>query len=461
VFAPGRVRVQHVVRVLAPFGAFALEGWPALVGAALVQEGGLWLARRIAQPRDRTFTANLFLVAYVARLAIVLPTHYIAKLSNGNGALYPDNYTNDLVAEWLVRIARGEGATAIFPGHQYLLDSVYTYLLMAIYAVFGYAPLVPKLLNVSLAALSAVLVFEISRKIFNRRVAVVAAVAAGFLPSMVVWSIAAIKETLVLFTSLVALWVLQFLSDADRRDRRVADGLVLLLGATLLLLDVRETSALIVVLLLAAIGIGRLHLRLRAWQMALAGVAVAGLLVGGLLVMRDRGNNRPLSATFEDIALQIRHRRAQEAAGAGSQLRPDAQLQTDTVPQIPAAEASSDARPFSFVSDVVDPLGYALFAPAPWQAGSSLELAASAEMLVWDALLVVSLLALRARPRQPLFAACLLAYGVANWLILAAVEGNVGNLLRHRLMVDPVLIIFGAAGLVWLWPRLHVRYRSR
>jgi hypothetical protein len=276
---------------------------------------------------------------------------------------------------------------------------------------------------------------------------------------MVVWSIAAIKETLVLFTSLVALWIMQFLTVADRRDRRVADGLVLLLGATLLLLDLRETSALIVVVLLAAICIGRLHLRLRVWQMGLAGVVVAGFLVGGLLLMRDRGNNRPLSATFEDIALQVRHRRAQEAAGAGSQLRPDAQLETDTVPQIPAAEANSDATPFSITGDVIDPLGYALFAPAPWQAGSSLELAASAEMVVWDVMLVVSFFAFRARPRQPMFALCLVAYGVANWLILAAVEGNVGNLLRHRLMVDPVLIIFGAAGLESLWPRL--RYWSR
>jgi hypothetical protein len=80
-------------------------------------------------------------------------------------------------------------------------------------------------------------------------------------------------------------------------------------------------------------------------------------------------------------------------------------------------------------------------------------------MVVWDVMLVVSFFAFRARPRQPMFALCLVAYGVANWLILAAVEGNVGNLLRHRLMVDPVLIIFGAAGLESLWPRL--RYWSR
>jgi hypothetical protein len=162
-------------------------------------------------------------------------------------------------------------------------------------------------------------------------------------------------------------------------------------------------------------------------------------------------------ATFEDVALQIRHRRAQEAAGASSQLRPETDVLDATGSTLPAAEAASDAEPFSFQTDIIDPLGYALFAPAPWQAESPTELAASAEMPVWYVLLAASFLAWRAALRQRLFVVCLVAYGVANWLILAAVEGNLGNLLRHRLMLDPTLLILGAAGLDWLWRRRRGR----
>jgi hypothetical protein len=441
---------QGAVRVIAPLGALYVEGWPALIGALLVQEGGLWLARRVTDTPHRQMASTLFLVAYGLRMLIVLPTHYVAKLGNGSGALYRDDYTNDLVGEWLVRIARGEGATAIFPGHQYLLDSVYSYLLMGIYAAFGYVPLLPKLLNVSLAALCAVLTFEIARKLFNQRVAVLAGLGMALLPSLIVWSVATLKETLVLFVSLVALWALQIVSEADHHERRVWDALVLLLGATLLLLDLRLSSAFIVVALLGVFIVGRWHVRLRGWQLGLAGMAIAGLLVGTALVVRERTSNRPISATFEDIALQIRHRRAQEAAGAQSQLRPESDVASGPTSQLPAAEALSDAAPFSFTGDVVDPLGYALLAPAPWQAGSTLELAASLEMIVWYVLVVASFFAWRDAPRQPLFFFGLVAYGVANWLILAAVEGNVGNLLRHRMMLDPVLLILGAAGLGWL-----------
>jgi hypothetical protein len=447
---------QLAIRLVAPLGALLLEGVPALIGALLVQEAGLWIAGRLVAPCQRRFARNLFLAAYGLRVAIVLVTHYVAKQSNGSGALFRDDYTNDLVGEWLVRIARGDVATAIFAGHQYLLSSAYTYLLMGIYALFGYTPILPKLLNAGLAALCAVLTFGIARRMFSARVATVAAIGMAVLPSLIVWSVATLKETLVLFVSLAALRILQFLTVANRRDQRVWDALVVLLGVTLLLLDLRSSSAFIVVGLLGMLLVGRSHVRLRPWQMALAGVAVAGLLVGGLLVVRVQTSNRPLGATFEDISLQIRHRRAQEAAGAASQLRPERDVPSLADSPLPSqAEAASDAAPASFVGDVVDPLGYALLAPAPWQAQTLPEFAASAEMLVWYVLLIGALLAWRAGPRQRLFTLVLIAYGVANWLILAAVEGNVGNLLRHRLMLDPILLILGLAGLEWLWLRLR------
>jgi hypothetical protein len=160
-----------------------------------------------------------------------------------------------------------------------------------------------------------------------------------------------------------------------------------------------------------------------------------------------------LDGVVEDVVLQIRHRRAQEAANVRSQIRPEAEVLDPTGSTLPAAEAASDATPFSFAADVLDPLGYALLAPAPWQARGPLEMAASAEMLIWYALLVATPFAWSAASGQRLFVVCLVVYGIGNWLVLAASEGNLGNLLRHRLMLDPVLLILGSAGAHWLWLR--------
>jgi hypothetical protein len=447
----------RIARVLAPLSALALEGLPALMGALLVQEGGLWLARRLVEPRQARTAGRLFVAAYACRVAIVVPTHLIAASANGNGALFRDDYTNDIVGEWLVRIARGDGI-AIFPGHQYVLASLYSYLLMGVYAVFGYTPLLPKLINVALAALGAVLVFDIARKLFGFRPALLSGLGAAFLPSLVVWSIASLKETLVLVVALLALWGLQRLSDARSSDSSVPNALVLLLASGLVLLDLRTSAALLVLGLLCVILLARSRVRLRPWQTALASLAVVGMLCGGLLLARIRTSDRPISTTLEDVELQIRHRRAQEAAGAASQFRDESPL--DVVGSgRPAAEAASDAEPFSLTGDVLNPLGFALLAPMPWQSQSLAELGASAEMPVWYVLLVASTFAVRVPTSQRLFRSCLVAYGVVTWFVLAAVEGNVGNLLRHRLMLDPMLLIMGAAGLDWLW-RQRVRAQA-
>src|SRR5438067_7978582 len=54
----------RLVRVVAPLGALLVEGWPALIGALLVQEGGLWLTRRLSGKCQTTLGSRLFLLAY-------------------------------------------------------------------------------------------------------------------------------------------------------------------------------------------------------------------------------------------------------------------------------------------------------------------------------------------------------------------------------------------------------------
>lgn len=440
------------IRVLGPLGAFVIEGWPALIGALLVQEGGLWLAGRLTDACQRSFCRKLFLAAYGLRLAIGLPTHYFYKLRDGNGSWFPDDYTNDLIAEWLVRIARGDGTVSIFAGHQHSLDNAYPYLLMWMYAVFGYAPLLPKLLNTGLAALSAVLIFDMARRVFRMRAAVLAAIGAAVVPSMVIWSIVSLKESLVLFIALLALRLVQCLCTQPEYTTRNTDALVVLAALLILLVDLRPTAALIVLgLLLFVLGArSSFRRRVRGWQFGLAACALVLIVGGGVWVARSWSTNRPLAGVVEDVVLQVRHRRAQEAAQARSQIRPEQDVLSANGVPIPRAEAASDAAPFNLVGDVVEPLAFTLLAPAPWQTHTLTELAVGAEMLVWYALLAGACFTWRAQPRQRLFVVCLVAYGVGNWIVLAASEGNLGNLLRHRLMLDPVLLLLGCGGLDWL-----------
>jgi 4-amino-4-deoxy-L-arabinose transferase-like glycosyltransferase len=448
-------RWTWIVRVLVPLGALWIEGVPALIGAVLITEGGIFASRCIS---GRRYGLTLFAAAYALRVGLMYPSHVVAKLGNGNGALFQDDYTYDLVGEWLARIARGDGLT-IFAGHQYLLYGLYDYLLMAMYVAFGHTPVLPKLLNAALAALCAVLLMEIARAAFReKRVGLVAGVAAAVLPTTVVWSIVTLKEIPILFVALVGLRALQLLADAPLRSNEAANALVALAAALALSFDLRTTICLILFSLLLLVLLVRAPFRPRRWQLGLSGLALLVLVAGGLFAFRGYVSERPPAGVLEDLALQLRHRRAQEAAAARSQIRSQTDVFTAEGQEIVLAEAVSDATPFNFATDVVDPLGYALLSPAPWQVRSLRDAAASGEMLLWYGLMVASLFAWRLAPRptghQRLFLVCLVLFGVGNWLVLAASEGNLGNLLRHRLMLVPPLVVLSSAGLVWLWPRL-------
>jgi hypothetical protein len=284
------------------------------------------------------------------------------------------------------------------------------------------------------------------------------------LPTLVIWSVASLKESLVLFVALLGLRMVQFVATAPRRHDRWLDALVALLAVVVLLIDLRSTIAVMLLGLLGIVFVARSHYRPRPWQLGLTTLALLILVGAGVWFTRARTSNRPITAMVEDAVLQIRHRRAQESAPARSQVRPEADIYNATGSEIPTMEAASDATPFKVTSDLIEPLGQALFAPAPWQARSVTELGASAEMPIWYVLLAASCLAWQAPlvdPRQRLFLVCLVAYGVANWLVLAASEGNLGNLLRHRLLLDPVFLILGGAGVEWLWVRAGRPFSAR
>jgi hypothetical protein len=233
---------------------------------------------------------------------VALPTHYVAKLQDGNGSIFQDAYTNDLVAEWTLRILRGDGIS-IFAGHQHLLDSSYTYLLVGLYALFGHAPLLPKLLNCAIGGLlRRVRVRDRSPGRF-RCAGQLAGIGAAIMPTLVLWSIVTLKESLVLLIALARLWAIQRLIEGAE-PRRAADLLVLLIVLMVLSLDLRATTAAIFVLLLAVVFTRRAQPSPRAWQLGLAGLSLACLVGGGVFVARLQATGRPPSGVVEDIVLR-------------------------------------------------------------------------------------------------------------------------------------------------------------
>lgn len=440
----GLAALHVVVPVLAGWAG----GWEALLGALVLQELGLRFAGAIGG--RASWARGLFLFTFLSHGVVAVAVHVVQESTYPNGALFQDDYTADLVGEWLGRISHGAGL-AIFAGHQHVLTDGYAYIVAGLYLAFGYAPLLPKLLNVAVTGLSVVLTYQIGRDAFRERVGRVAAVALALQPTLLLWSIITIKESILLFAITAALRCLQLLSARLEEQRPIGWMAVGLSLALMLVVDLRAVMAFLVApLALLAVPLHARGRTARTWAVGLAAVGVLG--IGGTLIAArsvDPNSTLGIIARPTTLFVDLRYRRAAESLGARSGFGPTLDLAAATAQDKPlAAAATLTMVPFNFVSDVIEPLGFGLLAPAVWQAHERQVLGASVEMLAWYVFVAGALVYPLARPRQPRLLLLLVLYALATWLVLAASEGNFGNLLRHRIMMSPVVLILGTAGLM-------------
>jgi hypothetical protein len=287
---------------------------------------------------------------------------------------------------------------------------------------------------------------ELGRQTFRDSVGRISGAGAVVLPTLVVWTLTTLKETLIVFGIVVVLRSMQSLGEEPTRSSAFNNALVGLIAGLLLVEDLRFPAFLILGALVPIALAGRRVRRLRPAYAVVTVLIAVGALAGILALARPQAPD----STFADLARldeQVRvlfERRGLEAVGARSQI---GVAEEDSTAAVDKTDSPSVSR------GIVESLGFALLAPAPWQAHGLRELAAGVEMLIWYVLLVGAAFSWAARPRQPVFATLLATYGLAIWLLLALTEGNLGNLLRHRTMLAPPVLVLGGAGLLWLWAR--------
>ncbi len=457
-------RVGLFLRALVPLVVLGVGGFSTFAAAVAFQEAGLLTVRRIW--RGNAFASRLFLAAFAGRALLASVLHAYLRVDNGNGAfpLLQDDYANDIAAAWLLRIADGEGLS-LFTGHKHVLDNLFPFLVTSLYAVLGYAPLAPKVLNAAIGALCAVLVFDIAGNAFRRRVGQVAGIGAAALPSLLLWSTVTLKEILVLLAVLAALRGLQALAHAPARTSSLANGGLVLVVALVLLADLRPPVVALVGALAASVVGWRLTRRVPRLYLAAFGLALLATSVGGVLLAHRVAPESAISRATHvgEKLVELRQRRGWEALNARSQFGSPADIEALNLPETGAGPETSpeDQGRFDLSRDVAQPLAFSLLAPAPWQARNARDLAAGLEMLVWYVLLAAACVSWRAGVRQRATLVLIATYGVATWVALAVSEGNLGNLLRHRIMLSPVVLILGSAGLVYAWEQWNpVRRRE-
>ena len=394
----------------------------ALTFCALVSVPTFWV---MARGEEKTFLFRLFLVALMARI-IIASIIYLGNMQEFFGG---DANTYHLFGESLNQSWHGDdyhssrykafiqsGAGAW--GMLYVVAGVYEVLGSNMYAI--------QLINASIGASTAIVVFYVSKALFdNTRVAKLAALLVAFFPSLILWSSQALKDALIILA--LALCILATMQLMEK----ITVKYILVLGVCLAaLLSLRFY---IFYMMAAAVGgsfiIGMKSADARNFLQRFVAIGVIGMAFTWFGVIRFAAVQFEKYGNLQMVQMS----RIDQARNAGSGFGKDVDVQT--------TEGALTVIPMGLL--------YLLFAPFPWQLASLRQSIALPEMLIWWAVFPLLVLgwwfAMKHRLRQ---VAPIVLFTTMLTLAYAVFQGNVGTAYRQRSQLLVFYFIFVAVGAV-------------
>jgi 4-amino-4-deoxy-L-arabinose transferase-like glycosyltransferase len=393
-------------------------------------------------PREEaSFLSKVFGWTLALRYALALflysnlDERSIMGLSSFAYTFWGDSSTYDLGGYLLAQSWSGE----VF-ANPYLTRGVgagagFTYFVAFLYYLFGRNQLLVQLVNGTIGAVTALVIYAIARRLFDAATARWAALFMAFFPQMVFWSAAMYKDPAVMLCIAVSMYAVLRL-----QDRVAPRHLALFLLACLPLLSLRFYIFYIVSF--TTLGTFLFGQRGRG----LIGSVLTQLLLVGVFVLAfsfaAQRETIERQAEYFDLR-QVQVARADQANLGRSAIGSDVDVST------PAGALA--ALPTGLV--------YLLLAPFPWSVSGLRQVLTVPEMLVWYSLMPAFIRGLRYTIRHRLRSALpILAFAGALTVAYAIFQGNVGTAYRQRTQVTMFFFIFMGVGLV---QRRQARERAR
>ncbi len=321
----------------------------------------------------------------------------------------------------------------------------YYHLNALFFSLFGDSRLALVVLNMFAGVWTALITFYVTREFLPLASAKVAAVLSGTFPSLMLWSVLNIRDSLATLCTVVLVLYGMRLAKSFRPSYLWFFS-VALLGLALL----RDYMAFLVVM---------------------------GLVIGSVTALRpERMFPTMLFGTAAAVALTY----FADQIGLFSTVRPEGLLETAQALRTGLQQDATSAFGVGVETRTIGaalryiPVGstYLLFAPFPWEIETTLQATAAGESLLWYPLFLLSILgfriSLRSRVTTALFPVSVLLVVVSSY---ALVEGNFGTAYRHRAQIMPLFFTFSGVGLSWfkdrvisqtrVWrTRTRLRYRT-
>jgi len=432
---------RHFLIAAIVLGVLLGVGWTLAPVALISLAAGAWLVVRAGRglpDGERRLLTAILSIALAARLLVILGLFATGGFDNqGATMMFGDE------GQAMRRALRVRNLWLGNPGLQFdVIDAfdavgwtIYLDWLAAVQLVFGPSAHGIRIANVVLFLTAGLLAFRLSRRAFGALPAFSGLIVLVSLPSLFVWSISLLKESLYLLAAVVAIAA----SVAALRTRGLLRRCGAIAAAMLAVWALDGMRAGGATVALAALAVGFVGAAVcQTPRRIIAASAAGALLVCLLYVPRVQALVTPViesgASRHLGHAFTIGH--------AYRLLDPElyTQVQFYRVKNIeltPDEAARFTLR--AFVSFVTVPL--------PWEIASRAEAAYLAEHVIWWLLVALVPFGLAGGIRRdPLVTWLFAGMVLVNAAAVALNSGNVGTLIRHRALVTPFLVWLSALG---------------
>ena len=433
------MNILIIASILAIFGGVIFirpeEGPGALALCVLTSVPTIIILAR--EPEQRTFLMRLFLIAIIVRviLATAIFVGHMEEFFGGDANTY-DLFGQSLVASWHGDVYHAGKFLSFTQSGASAWGMLY--LVAVVYEVIGRNMLAIQLINASVGAATAVVVYYVAQILFsNTRVSKLAAVLVAFFPSLILWSSQALKDGLIILALALSIFATLRLMDKIK-----VSYVLVLIGALLALFSLRFY---IFYMMCAAVAgsffLGSKAFSAQGFMQRFIAVAAIGLAFTWFGVLQGA------SVQFERYAnLKMVQTSREDQAAAGSGFMKDVDVQT--------TEGALTVIPIGLL--------YLMFAPFPWDFATLRQTITLPEMVVWWLVFPLLVLGLwytvkhRLRQVSPI-----IIFTTMLTLAYSLFQGNVGTAYRQRSQLLVFYFIFVAVGGIILKERAEDRRRQQ
>lgn len=308
----------------------------------------------------------------------------------------------------------------------------------------GPSPYGVHLFNILLYAAGGIVLHRIVRPAFGRLAALGGLAFLLFLPSMLLWSTAALKESFnfLIVVSMLGAAILAIRGPARWRPVAAA-GVV---AALAVLITLRDGAVVIALVGLAAGLVGALTTRRASYLAAALAIAILATIPALRLP-------RVQAAAMEVVRVAAsKHMGHAYTRGHSYELLDPVYYGRRSLHDMTGREAAR------FVGRGIASM---VIFPAPWQARSRAELLYLPEQVIWYVVVFTAAIGVVAGLRRDRLVTCLFAgYAVVALIAVGVNSGNMGTLVRHRAFALPYLGALGALGIDVLLTRFGSSKRT-